>query len=166
MAHFAELNDFNVVRRVLVVHNDITTIDGVENEQLGIDFLNNLYPDSGRWVQTSYNGNFRGLFAGLEFIYEEDKDRFIPYQPAPSWVWDEEFYGWKAPVQPQPAGHVWSEDDLAWIKPSKPFTSWVWDETGRWSPPVPYPGGSPEYGGDGKAYDWDEENQQWVLIDE
>ena len=53
MANFAELDESRIVSRVLVVGNEVTTIDGVEVEQRGIDFLNDIFPESGTWVQTS-----------------------------------------------------------------------------------------------------------------
>ena len=53
MARFAELDENNIVLQVIIVGNEITTIDDVEVEQRGIDFLNDLFPDSGTWVQTS-----------------------------------------------------------------------------------------------------------------
>ena len=83
MAHFAELDQTNTVVQVLVVHNDITTIDGVEDEQRGIDFLNDLFPDSGTWVQTSYNHNIRTRYAGIDFTYDTTSDLFVVPQPFP-----------------------------------------------------------------------------------
>lgn len=76
MAHFAELDDKNVVTRVIVVHNN-ELLDGeeTESEQLGIDFCVAHY--GGRWVQTSYNNSFRGRFAGIGMTYDEDADEFI-----------------------------------------------------------------------------------------
>ena len=70
MAHFAEIDEDNIVVTVVVVHNDVTTIDGVEVEQRGIDFLNDLLPDSGTWVQTSYNHNFRTRYAGIGYLWD------------------------------------------------------------------------------------------------
>lgn len=76
MAHFAELDDNNIVTRVLVVHNnELLDADGQELEQKGIDFCVGLF--GGRWVQTSYNANFRGLYAGIGFTYDSDLDLFI-----------------------------------------------------------------------------------------
>jgi hypothetical protein len=68
MSHFAELNENNVVLRVLVCDNDDPNDD--EGYQWLIDNL------GGRWVQTSYNGNFRGCFAGIGFTYDEELDVF------------------------------------------------------------------------------------------
>lgn len=77
MAHFAELNDDNKVLRVIVVHNnELLDQNGNENEQKGIDFCVNHF--GGRWVQTSYNGSFRGCYAGVDYTYDETLDTFIP----------------------------------------------------------------------------------------
>lgn len=78
MAHFAELNQNNVVLRVLVVSNDdITDENGQEQEALGISFLQGLFGADTRWVQTSYNGNFRGCYAGIGMTYDPVADIFI-----------------------------------------------------------------------------------------
>jgi hypothetical protein len=68
MAHFAEINSNNVVLRVLVVSN--------EQEHRGQDFLANDCGLGGTWIQTSYNGNIRGKFAGEGDIYDEVNDEF------------------------------------------------------------------------------------------
>lgn len=75
MAHFAELDDNNIVQRVIVVHNNELLIDGVESEQKGIDFCVAHY--GGRWIQTSYNATFRGIYAGIGNIYDEALDVFV-----------------------------------------------------------------------------------------
>lgn len=82
MAHYAELDTNNIVQRVLVVSNDVTHVDGVEDEALGATFLNSLLPDSGRWIRTSYNGNIRGRYAGIGYTYDRERDEFVP----PGWV--------------------------------------------------------------------------------
>jgi len=76
MAHFLELDKNNIVIRGIVVHNDeLLDENGNESEQKGIDFCIAHY--GGRWIQTSYNANFRGVYAGLGFIYNADLDIFI-----------------------------------------------------------------------------------------
>ena len=82
MAHYAELDGTNIVQRVLVVANEVTHVDGVENEILGANFLKSLLPNSGRWIQTSYNANIRKRYAGIGYIYDEERDEFVP----PDWV--------------------------------------------------------------------------------
>lgn len=75
MAHFAELDKNNSVIRIVVVRNEILLDEkGVEKEELGQKFLNDLL--GGRWIQTSYNAKFRGIFAGEGAVYDEMEDRF------------------------------------------------------------------------------------------
>lgn len=106
MAHFAEVNDNNEVLRVLVVPNEF------END--GQNYLSNIIGLGGKWIQTSYNANFRGKFAGIGDIYLEDEDVFISKQPYPSWVRDG--LGWKPP-KPIPDGNVeWDENLLDWVE--------------------------------------------------
>jgi hypothetical protein len=70
MAHFARVED-GIVREVIVVSNDvIVDSDGVEQEQLGIDFCKSLYGQDTEWVQTSYNGNIRGKYAGMGDVWD------------------------------------------------------------------------------------------------
>ena len=84
MAHFAELDSNNVVLRVLVVSNDdITDDNGQEQESLGVAFLQGLLGTDTRWVQTSYNGNFRGRYAGIGFTYDPVTDVFVEPEPEP-----------------------------------------------------------------------------------
>lgn len=70
MAHFAKLNADNIVEAVIVVNNEVITgDDGKESEALGINFCKSLYGDDTKWVQTSYNGSFRGRYAGIGMKY-------------------------------------------------------------------------------------------------
>lgn len=165
MAHFAEIDENNLVIRVLVVSN--TEIEdgrfaSGESEQKGIDFLKELLPDSQTWVQTSYNKNFRGRYATVGGTYDPVLDKFKPLKSFDSWVWNDTTNDWEAPVQPQPAGQVWNEEKGEWEMPEKPAdipASWDWDEIqGGWWPPVP----APEHQ-EGQLIEWDEENQQWVV---
>lgn len=76
MAHFAELDENNVVLRVIVVDNkDTADANGVEKEHIGRAFCERIL--GGRWVQTSYNGKFRGKYAGIGDTYDEVQDRFM-----------------------------------------------------------------------------------------
>ena len=70
MAHFAKIED-GVVREVIVVHNN-----EVPDEATGIAFCKSLFGEDTEWVQTSYNGNFRGTFAGVGMIYDQTEDVF------------------------------------------------------------------------------------------
>jgi hypothetical protein len=108
MAHFAEINSNNVVLRVLVVAND--------NEERGQDFLANDCGLGGTWVQTSYNANIRGKFAGIGDIYDVEADRFYSASPFPSWTLNKTSWTWEAPT-PMPTDdgiYQWVEDDLNW----------------------------------------------------
>jgi hypothetical protein len=78
MAHFAELDNNNVVLRVLVVSNDaITDANGQEQEALGVTFLQGLFGADTIWVQTSYNGTIRGKYAGIGDTYDSEADVFV-----------------------------------------------------------------------------------------
>lgn len=74
MAHFAEILD-GIVQQVIVVHNNELLVDGVEIESKGVDFCHNLL--GGTWIQTSYNNNFRGVYAGIGYTYDADLDVFV-----------------------------------------------------------------------------------------
>ena len=157
MAHFAEIDETNTVLRVLVVSNDITTIDDVEDEQRGIDFLNDLFPDSGTWVQTSYNTNFRTRYAAMGGTYDGARDAFIAPQPFPSWVLNDDTLEWEAPSPTTNDGYIWDEGTTAWVKPPAPFPSWSWVEH-HWEAPEPYPG-TPD-----DPYYWDEDTTSWIKV--
>lgn len=93
MAHFAQLDDNNVVTQVIVVHNNELLDNGVESEAKGIAFCQSLF--GGNWVQTSYNGNIRKHYASEGFTYDVARDAFIPPKPEGNFVLDEETCTWK-----------------------------------------------------------------------
>jgi hypothetical protein len=117
MAHFAELDENNTVKRVVVVHNnELMDEHGVESEQKGAAFCESLF--GGSWVQTSYNGNFRKNYAGIGYLYDPIRDAFVPKKPFESWVLNEPLCQWESPV-PYPSGgdfFTWDEDTLSWIE--------------------------------------------------
>ena len=90
MAHFAQLDENNVVLQVIVIHNNELVVskqtsvneDGtisvsiIESEDKGIEFCQSLYGADTRWVQTSYNDNFRGKYAGIGDTYDADANEF------------------------------------------------------------------------------------------
>jgi len=76
MAHFAELDENNVVKQVIVVHNNELLDNNVESETKGIQFCQSLF--GGTWVQTSYNGTIRKNFASIGYLYDAKRDAFIP----------------------------------------------------------------------------------------
>ena len=115
MAHFAQLEN-NIVKQVIVVSNvDTSDENGVEIEQIGIDFCSNLL--GGTWKQTSYNGNIRKNYAGIGYTYDEGRDAFIAPKPYNSWLLDEDTCQWKAPT-PYPNDeriYKWDETILNWV---------------------------------------------------
>jgi hypothetical protein len=117
MAHFAQLNENNIVTQVIVIHNNECTIDGIESEEAGIQFCKSLYGTDTNWKQTSYNANIRKNYAGIGFKYDYELDAFIPPQPFPSWILDEATCNWIAPVSyPQDElEYIWDENNLSWI---------------------------------------------------
>jgi len=117
MAHFAELDENNIVLRVIVIHNnECKDQDGNENEVIGALFCHNLL--GGRWKQTSYNSRIRKNYAGLDYKYDEQKDAFIPPKPYVSHVLNEETCRWEPPVPYPTDGKIynWNEETLSWIE--------------------------------------------------
>ena len=115
MAHFAQLNEENIVLQVIVVSNqDTADKDGVEDEAIGAAFCNNLL--GGRWIQTSYNGNIRKNYAGIGYKYDADLDAFIPPQPYPSWILNTDTAKWEAPTAYPTDGKTynWNEELKIW----------------------------------------------------
>jgi len=99
MAHFAELDDSNVVLRVIVLNNNVILDEnGNELEELGIAFCKSLYGNETNWKQTSYNSNQRKNFASIGGAYDAEKDAFIPVKPFPSFVLNEDTCQWESPV--------------------------------------------------------------------
>jgi hypothetical protein len=108
MASFAKIGLNSKVIAVVSVNNDVLKdSNGVEQEQLGIDFLTNIYGWA-IWKQTSYNTHngihdnggtpFRKNHAGIGYTYDEDRDAFIPKKPYNSWILNEQTCNWEAPV--------------------------------------------------------------------
>ncbi len=121
MAHFAELDNNNVVLRVIVVGNaDTSDANGVEKEHIGAAFCERLL--GGTWKQTSYNGNMRKRYAGVGFTYNAELDAFVPPKPYPSWVLNNTTADWKAPVPLPDDGKTydWNESTLAWVEVAPP----------------------------------------------
>lgn len=119
MAHFAQLNENNVVTNVIVVGDkDCLGKDGTESEQVGINFCQSIFGPDTRWVQTSINNRIRKNYAGIGFTYDAQRDAFIPPSPFSSWVLDEQTCLWEAPVPKPPdtetTVYVWDEELVQW----------------------------------------------------
>jgi hypothetical protein len=102
MAHFAKLDENNVVTQVIVVDNkDITDPHtGQEDEILGIAFCKKLL--GGNWKQTSYNNSTRVRYAGIGYSYNAALDAFVPPQPYASWTLDNDTADWVSPLGAAP----------------------------------------------------------------
>ena len=102
MAHFAQLDENNVVTQIIVVDNrDITDPHtGQEDEILGIAFCKKLL--GGNWRQTSYNNSTRVRYAGIGYSYNAALDAFVPPQPHASWTLDNETADWVSPLGAAP----------------------------------------------------------------
>jgi len=142
MAHFAELDNNNKVIRVLVACNqDITNNGGEQSEQAATAFQNiaRLSENGVKWVQTSYNNNFRKQFASVNCYYDQNKDKFILNQPFSSWSLDSND-DWQPPVE-RPSILIidgtteevtrpleWNEDKLTWSS-FKDSIKYYWNNT-------------------------------------
>jgi hypothetical protein len=133
MAHFAQLDDDNKVLQVIRISNTNAPDPApYKSEAKGQKFIASLGLE-GLWLQTSYNGAFRGRYAGIGFFYYEDLDVFAPPKPFPSWVLNSD-YCWDAPV-PKPDNedyfYEWDENTLSWVgylKPVAPSVEVLGDE--------------------------------------
>ena len=116
MAHFAKLNENNLIQQVIVVHNNELLINGVESEAKGIEFCQSLL--GGVWLQTSYNGNMRKNYAGIGYTYDSTRNAFIAPKPFASWVLDEATCRWNAPVAypTDDKRYTWNEATTSWVE--------------------------------------------------
>jgi hypothetical protein len=103
LAHFAKIDENNVVTQVIVVANEDTTdTNGVEVEEIGVAFCKKLLGAETNWKQTSYNNNFRVRYAGIGYSFSEELNAFIPPKPFASWVLVEETADWVSPLGAAP----------------------------------------------------------------
>ena len=117
MAHFAQIDDSNIVVQIIVVADS-----DAPNEAAGIAFCQSLLGADTNWVQTSYNNNIRTRYAAIGYTYDSSRDAFIPPKPYASWVINESTKNWEAPVskpddyQTSPDGpsYKWNESTTAW----------------------------------------------------
>ena len=117
MAHFAKIDQAGTVLDVIVVDNeDVQNLPFPQSEPLGLSLLAKLYPDT-KWVQTSYNNNFRKCYAIIGGAYCAVSDGFIPPQPFPSFTFDRELWDWVPPI-PYPddeLSYMWDEPAVQWV---------------------------------------------------
>ena len=111
MAHYAFLDENNIVTEVITGRNEDEVVEGISDWEAYYGELRGQ-----RCVRTSYNGNIRKNYAGIGYSYSDDLDAFIPPKPYESWVLNEETATWEAPI-PYPTDGVmytWNESAGDW----------------------------------------------------
>lgn len=113
MAHYAFLDENNIVTQVITGRNEDEVVNGISDWEA---YYGNLRGQTCK--RTSYNANIRKNYAGIGYTYDATRDAFIPPQPFPSWLLDEETCRWQAPVSAPNDDKIysWDEDTLNWIE--------------------------------------------------
>ena len=115
MAHYAFINDNNIVTEVIVGRNETEVVDGITDWEAHYA----TYRPGQRCVRTSYNNNIRARYAGIGYSYDPERDVFIAPKPFPSWILNETTTEWGAPI-PMPVEEgkffIWDENIVAWIE--------------------------------------------------
>ena len=117
MAYFAKLEN-NIVVQVISVSNDVCgepTLTFPQTESAGRAFIANTLKFDGEWKQTSFNNNFRGIYAGIGYTYDAVADEFISPQPYPSWTRVNKTWQAPTPIPSTGGPYTWSEEDLEWV---------------------------------------------------
>ena len=142
MAHFAELNNSNIVLQVIVISNEDVNANGGDQSAQAENFVASIVPHQNggnEWKQTSYNDKFRKQYAGIGMTYDATKDKFLHPKPFASWALDDND-DWQAPVPFPTVTEIDSNIVLIF-----------WDEDNqKWTGKV-----------DSTNYDWDATNLQW-----
>jgi hypothetical protein len=109
MAHYAFLDENNIVTEVIKGIDETELIEGLNPETWYGNFRGQTCK------RTSFNGNIRKNYAGVGYTYDAAKDAFIEPKPYPSWVLDETTCQWQAPVKhPKGPSRTWDEETLSW----------------------------------------------------
>lgn len=114
MAHYAFLDEDNLVTEVIAGRNEDEIVDGITDWEEAYGSIRNQV-----CKRTSYNAlinGFRKNFAGIGYTYDEQRDAFIPPKPFNSWILDEDTCRWNSPVPYPSDGNVysWNEDSQSW----------------------------------------------------
>jgi hypothetical protein len=124
MAYFAKLGTGNIIENVISINNSvIIDSNGIEQEQLGVDFINKLYNTRDVWKQTSYNRTFRKNFAGIGYSYDQQRDAFIPPRIFNSWILNENTCRWEAPT-PSPSSYTNEQDKIVQFRWNENILNW------------------------------------------
>ena len=119
MAHFAKLDENNVVLEVNVVNNEtLNNLPFPDSEPVGVQFLTEWSGGYTNWKQTSYNASFRKNYAGIGYTYSAELDAFIPPKPFPSWLLNTNTCQWQAPIPYPNDGklYTWDEATQSWVE--------------------------------------------------
>jgi hypothetical protein len=110
MAHYAFLDENNIVTEVITGIDETELIEGLDTETWYGNFRGQTCK------RTSYNGNIRKNYAGIGYTYDFDLDAFIPPKPFKSWILNQNTANWEAPI-PMPEGNYrWDEDSVSWLE--------------------------------------------------
>jgi len=129
MAHFAELDENNIVLRVITFSNDEVNANGGELSVEAENFVAERH--GGTWKQTSYNDNFRKQYAGIGWTYDVSKDIFIRPQPFSSWTLDDN-NDWKAPVEEPNTKIIDADNNIYFYKWKESSQEWIGISTTRY----------------------------------
>ena len=113
MAHYAFLDDSNIVTEVIVGRDEDEIVDGISDWEVYYGEFRGQ-----RCLRTSYNGNIRKNFAGIDYLYDEVRDAFIEPQPFSSWILDEDTCRYFPPIPYPDDGKLydWDEDSSSWVQ--------------------------------------------------
>lgn len=117
MAHYAFLDENNIVTEVITGRNEDEVVDGISDWEAYYGEFRGQ-----KCIRTSYNSNIRKQYAGIGYYYDELADVFICPNPFPSWTIDSN-YDWQAPV-PRPEDgkmYLWNEEKLLWVEANSPL---------------------------------------------
>ena len=110
MAHYAFLDENNIVTKVIVGRNEDEVVEGISDWEAHYAEVIGQ-----KCVRTSYNHNIRKQYAGIGFTYDEEADVFVCPQPFPSWSLDSN-HDWQPPIpMPTDGNWMWDESKLTWV---------------------------------------------------
>jgi hypothetical protein len=108
MAHYAFLDDKNIVTEVIVGIDETELIEDLDPETWYGNFRNQVCK------RTSYNGNIRKNYAGIGYTYDAELDAFIAPKPFESWILDESTATWEPPIAKPEGLYDWNEATVSW----------------------------------------------------
>jgi hypothetical protein len=110
MAHYAFLDENNIVTEVIVGIDETELIEGKDPETWYGEFRDQVCK------RTSYNGNIRKNYAAIGFTYDANLDAFIPAKPFDSWLLNEDTANWEPPISMPGSNYTWDEDSVSWLE--------------------------------------------------